>query len=75
MVGPVKDDSHAQESGSVLEIGDLMRLLPHRYPFLLIDRMIDIVPRGKVQLVSKMSQPVSHGFKAISHRDLLCLVS
>ena len=25
-----------------LEIGDILRLLPHRYPFLMIDRIIDI---------------------------------
>ncbi len=27
-----------------LDIKDLMRLLPHRYPLLLIDRVIDVVP-------------------------------
>ena len=25
-----------------IEIGELMQLLPHRYPFLLVDRIIDI---------------------------------
>lgn len=25
-----------------LEIGDILRLLPHRYPFLMVDRIIDI---------------------------------
>lgn len=29
---------------SVLEIDDLMQLLPHRFPFLLVDRLVDIVP-------------------------------
>ncbi len=29
---------------SVLEIEDLMLLLPHRYPMLLVDRLVDIVP-------------------------------
>ena len=24
------------------EIGDVLRLLPHRYPFLMVDRVIDI---------------------------------
>ncbi len=27
---------------SVLEVDELMQLLPHRYPFLLIDRLVDI---------------------------------
>ena len=29
---------------SVLEVEEIMQLLPHRYPMLLIDRLIDIVP-------------------------------
>ena len=32
-----------RESGE-LDIGRIMEMLPHRYPFLLIDRVIDIVP-------------------------------
>ena len=31
-----------QDKLTTLEIEDLMRLLPHRYPFLLIDRVINI---------------------------------
>lgn len=27
---------------ATLEIGDILRLLPHRYPFLMVDRIIDI---------------------------------
>lgn len=29
---------------SVLEVEELMQLLPHRYPFLLVDRLVDIKP-------------------------------
>ncbi|NWG92444.1 MAG: 3-hydroxyacyl-ACP dehydratase FabZ [Parvularculaceae bacterium] len=29
---------------SVLDIDDLMKILPHRYPMLMIDRLIDIKP-------------------------------
>ena len=29
---------------SVLQVDELMQLLPHRYPLLLIDRLVDIVP-------------------------------
>jgi 3-hydroxyacyl-[acyl-carrier-protein] dehydratase len=31
-----------KDLGVTLEIGDLMRLLPHRYPFLLVDRIIKV---------------------------------
>jgi 3-hydroxyacyl-[acyl-carrier-protein] dehydratase len=36
------NDSKAGGSLDTLEIGRLMELLPHRYPFLLVDRIVDI---------------------------------
>ena len=30
------------EAAGTVEIGEILRLLPHRYPFLLVDRIIDI---------------------------------
>lgn len=29
---------------SIIDIGRIMRLIPHRYPFLMIDRIVDVVP-------------------------------
>src|SRR5262249_35918703 len=42
-----EDLEHEQEQGSIpresgLDIRDLLRLLPHRYPFLMIDRVIEL---------------------------------
>lgn len=34
--------NQTQDQATVLEIGDIMRLLPHRYPFLLVDRITAI---------------------------------
>ncbi len=31
-----------------VEIGEILRYLPHRYPFLLIDRVIDLVPDERI---------------------------
>lgn len=31
-----------------LKINDIMKLLPHRYPFLLIDRVTEFIPREKI---------------------------
>ncbi len=31
-----------------LKIADIMKLLPHRYPFLLVDRVTEIIPNEKV---------------------------
>ena len=34
----------ATESGAVMDLKQIAALLPHRYPFLLIDRMLECVP-------------------------------
>jgi len=36
------------ESRTQLNISDIMGILPHRYPFLLIDRVIDLTPRERI---------------------------
>jgi 3-hydroxyacyl-[acyl-carrier-protein] dehydratase len=36
-------ENQAAEASSTIDIGRLMQLLPHRYPFLLIDRIVDVV--------------------------------
>ncbi|MEZ5892327.1 MAG: 3-hydroxyacyl-ACP dehydratase FabZ [Parvularculaceae bacterium] len=36
--------SKVEPGKSVLEVEELMQLLPHRYPLLLVDRLVDIVP-------------------------------
>ncbi|HEY5715824.1 MAG TPA: 3-hydroxyacyl-ACP dehydratase FabZ [Psychromonas sp.] len=41
-----------------LDIKEIMDLLPHRYPFLLIDRVIDYVPKERL-----------HGIKNISFNE------
>jgi 3-hydroxyacyl-[acyl-carrier-protein] dehydratase len=32
----------------MMDIGEIQRLLPHRYPFLLVDRVLEIVPGQKL---------------------------
>jgi len=41
-------DSPAPAPEAVLEIEDILRILPHRYPFLLIDRVIQLEPGKRV---------------------------
>lgn len=38
-----------------LEIRDIMNLLPHRYPFLLVDKVIDYVPGKTLHAVKNVS--------------------
>ena len=37
-------DNTSANSGTVLDINRIMRLIPHRHPFLLIDKVIGLVP-------------------------------
>ena len=33
---------------SVLSIQEIMKLIPHRYPFIMIDRILEVMPREKI---------------------------
>lgn len=37
-----------QTASQVIEIQEIMQLLPHRYPFLLIDRVVEMQPRQRI---------------------------
>jgi len=39
----------------VLEIGDIMGILPHRYPFLLIDRIIEVERKKRIVAIKNVS--------------------
>jgi 3-hydroxyacyl-[acyl-carrier-protein] dehydratase len=38
----------ARAAVTTLDINDIQKILPHRYPFLLIDRVIDLTPRERI---------------------------
>ncbi len=38
----------ASKAGAVLDIGKILDVIPHRYPFLLVDRILEIEPRKRV---------------------------
>jgi 3-hydroxyacyl-[acyl-carrier-protein] dehydratase len=38
-----------------LNIQEIQRLLPHRYPFLLIDRVLDLVPKKRIVALKNVS--------------------
>jgi 3-hydroxyacyl-[acyl-carrier-protein] dehydratase len=40
---------------TTLDINDIMRILPHRFPFLLIDRIIEVVPRERIVALKNVS--------------------
>ncbi len=48
---------------SQLDIAEIMELLPHRYPFLLIDRVLDYVPHKTLHAVKNITinEPIFTG--------------
>src|SRR5580658_1631282 len=51
----MENSTHAPESRQVLEITDIMAILPHRYPFLLIDRVIEIEPSKRIVAIKNVT--------------------
>ena len=43
-----------------MEIPEIMRRLPHRYPFLLVDRVLELVPNEKVVAIKNVSMNEPH---------------
>ena len=41
--------------GRIFEIGRIMEVIPHRYPFLLVDRVLDLEPRRRVVGIKNVS--------------------
>jgi 3-hydroxyacyl-[acyl-carrier-protein] dehydratase len=47
-------DKQATGQGAI-EIGEILRRLPHRYPFLLIDRAVDYVPNKSIRGIKNVT--------------------
>ena len=42
-------------AGTIIEIGRIMEMIPHRYPFLMIDRIIETVPDSNAVAVKNVT--------------------
>ena len=49
-----------------LEAADIMRIIPHRYPFLLVDRVVELEPGKRGGRASRASPPTSRSSPATS---------
>ena len=38
-----------------MEIGDILKILPHRYPFLLIDRVLELQPKQRIVAIKNVT--------------------
>ena len=48
-------DTVTPSEKATLDINDLMRILPHRYPFLLIDRVIDLTRKERIVAIKNVT--------------------
>lgn len=51
----MKAENPILDGKQVLEITDLMAILPHRYPFLMIDRVVEIVRMKRIVAIKNVS--------------------
>ncbi len=52
--------SEAQSNSGAMDIQEIMKLLPHRYPFLLIDRVLEVVPRERIVCLKNVTANEPH---------------
>ena len=48
-------DTTQAAGGNVLNITDIMQILPHRYPFLLIDRVVELVRMQRIVAIKNVT--------------------
>ena len=46
---------NSSDNAAVMENAEIQRVLPHRYPFLLIDRVVEITPRERIVAVKNVT--------------------
>ena len=58
-----EENSSTSKSEIVLDILEIQKVLPHRYPFLLVDRIVDLVPMERVVGIKNvtMNEPFFQG--------------
>jgi 3-hydroxyacyl-[acyl-carrier-protein] dehydratase len=54
------DSEVAIPSTEVIEIGRIMEMIPHRYPFLLIDRVVETVPDRSAVAIKNVTMNEPH---------------
>ncbi len=53
MAPEITTDTEAERT--TLDIGDILRILPHRFPFLLIDRVIDLKRKERIVAIKNVT--------------------
>jgi 3-hydroxyacyl-[acyl-carrier-protein] dehydratase len=52
---PAADVAAATGEKTILDINEIQRILPHRYPFLLIDRVVDLTRKQRIVAIKNLT--------------------
>jgi 3-hydroxyacyl-[acyl-carrier-protein] dehydratase len=52
--------SSENQTGKVIDINRIMQMIPHRYPFLMVDKVIDVIPNQSAVGVKNVSAGEPH---------------
>ena len=45
----------SEQTGITIDIDRIMQMIPHRYPFLMVDRMVDVIPNERAVGIKNVS--------------------
>ncbi|HVI53020.1 MAG TPA: 3-hydroxyacyl-ACP dehydratase FabZ [Candidatus Sulfotelmatobacter sp.] len=52
--------SSEQQTGKVIDINRIMQMIPHRYPFLMVDKVVDLIPNQSAVGIKNVSAGEPH---------------
>src|SRR5881275_2730179 len=55
MMNTIETTAAEAPSKPVMEIGDIFKILPHRYPFLLIDRVVELERKKRIVAIKNVT--------------------
>lgn len=53
-------DSVENQTGKVIDINRVMQMIPHRYPFLMVDRVVDLIPNVSATGIKNVTASEPH---------------
>src|SRR6202046_2947103 len=56
----MENSTHTAESRPVMDITEIMAILPHRYPFLLIDRVVEMERKKRIVAIKNVTANEPH---------------
>ena len=68
---PPADETTAAQPSRIITIEEIQKLLPHRYPFLLVDRIIDYVPGKSAVGIKNVTVNEPHFQGHFPHRPIM----